>query len=43
MVDVIEMLYHELKTLNEFCYLGDRINTGGGYEAVVAARARIGW
>ena len=43
MVDLIEMLSHELKTVNGFCYLGDRINIGGGYEAVVTARARIGW
>ena len=26
-----------------FCYLGDRVNAGGGCEAAVTARARIGW
>ena len=30
-------------TVNEFCYLGDRINAGGGCEAAVTARARTGW
>ena len=26
-----------------FCYLGDRVNAGGGCEIGVTARARIGW
>ena len=34
---------HEVETVNEFCYLGDRLNAGGGCEAAVTARVRIGW
>ena len=26
-----------------FCYLGDRVNAGGGCKAALTARARIGW
>jgi len=26
-----------------FCYLGDRMNAIGGYEAAVTPRTRIGW
>ena len=33
----------EVETVRSFCYLGDRMNAGGGCEAAVTARARIGW
>ena len=29
--------------LNGFCYLGYRLNPSGGCEAIITARARIGW
>ena len=29
--------------MKSFCYLGDRLNAGGGSEAAVTARTRIGW
>ena len=32
-----------METVTEFSYLIDRINFGGGYEAVVTSRTRIGW
>ena len=31
------------ETANEFCYLGDKLKTRGGYEAAVTAKMRIGW
>ena len=43
MVDLIRKLCNEVKTVNEFCYLGDRLNSSGGCEATVTARVRIGW
>ena len=42
-VNLIEKLCDEVETVNEFCYLGDRLNASGGCEAVVTARVRIGW
>ena len=33
----------EVETVQEFTYLGDRVNAGGGYEAAVTARTRCGW
>ena len=42
-VDSIEKLCNEVKTVNGFCDLGDRLNTSGGCEAAVTARVRIGW
>ena len=33
----------EVETVRGLCYLGDRVNAGGGCEAAVTARARIGW
>ena len=42
-VDSIEKLCDEVKTVNGFCYLGDRLNASGGREAAVTARVRIGW
>ena len=32
-----------METVNEFCYLGDRLNASGDCEATVTARVRIGW
>ena len=42
-VDLVEKLRDEVETVNEFCYLGDRLNASGGCEAAVTARVRIGW
>ena len=43
----VEELCEEVETVRGFCYLGDRlgnrVNAGGGCEAAVTARARIGW
>ena len=36
----VEELGEEVEMVRGFCYLGERVNTGGGCEA---ARARIGW
>ena len=41
--DSIEKLCDEVENVNGFCYLGDRLNAGGGCEAAVTARVRIGW
>ena len=38
----IETLCDEVKTVDGFCYLGDRFNASGGCEAAVTARLRIG-
>ena len=43
MVDSIEKLCDEVETVNEFCYLGDRLNASGDCEVAVTARVRIGW
>ena len=32
----------EWKQYGEFTYLGDTVNVGGGYEAVVSVRTRCG-
>ena len=39
----LEELCEEVEMVRDFCYLGDRVNAGGGYEAAVTARVRIGW
>ena len=39
----IERLCGEVETVNEFCYLGDRLNVSGGCEAAVTARVNIDW
>ena len=31
-VDLIEKLYDGVETVNEFCYLGDRLNSSGGWK-----------
>ena len=41
-VDSIEKLCDEVETVNGFCYLGDRLNSSGGFETVVLTRVRIG-
>ena len=33
----------EVETVREFTYLGDRVSSGEGCEAVVNARTRCGW
>ena len=43
LVEPVEELCEEVKTVRGFCYLGDRVNASGGCEAAVTARARIGW
>ena len=43
LVEPMEELCEEVKTVRGFCYLGDRVNASGGCEAAVTARARIGW
>ena len=42
-MDSVEELCEEVQTVRGFCYLGDRVNAGGGCEAAVTARARISW
>ena len=42
-MDSVEELCEEVETVRSFCYLGDRVNAGGGCEAALTARARIGW
>ena len=42
LTDSIEKLCDEVKTVNGFCYLGDRLNASGGCEAADTARAKIG-
>ena len=42
-MDLIEKLCVEVKTVNGFCGLGERINSGGICEAAVKARVRISW
>ena len=36
-------LCDEVETVSEFTYLGDRVSTGGGWEAAVTTRKRCGW
>ena len=42
-VEPVERLCDDVETVREFCYLGDRVSAGGGCEAAVTARARLGW
>ena len=42
-MDSIEKLCNEVETINEFCYLGDRLGSIGRCEAAVTARVKIGW
>ena len=41
-MEPIENLCDGVETVNEFCYLGDKLITSGGCEAAVTARMRIG-
>ena len=38
-----EVMCDEVKTVMGFCYLGNRLNASGGYEASVTARTRMEW
>ena len=42
-VEQEEKLCHEVETVREFTYLGDRVSAGGGCEAAVTAIKRCGW
>ena len=41
--DQKEKLQDDVEKLIDFSYLGDRINSGGGCEATVTSRTRLGW
>ena len=41
-VEPIEKLCDEVQSVNGFCYLGNRLNTGGRCEAAVTARTWLG-
>ena len=43
LVEQVEELCEEAKTVRGFSYLGDRVNASGSCKAAVKARARIGW
>ena len=38
----VEVLFDEVETVKEFCYLGDRLNASSGCETTVTSRVRIG-
>ena len=40
-MDSVKELCEEVETVKDFCYLGDRVNAGGGSEAAMSRRARI--
>ena len=40
--DSIKKLCDEVEIVNEFCYLGDRLNSSDGCETAGTARVRIG-
>ena len=42
-VEPFENLCDGVETVNEFCYLGDKLKTSRVREAAVTARMRIGW
>ena len=42
-MDSVEELCEEFETVRGSCYVGDRVNAGGGCEAAVTPRASIGW
>ena len=42
-MDSVKELCEEVEKVRGFCYLEDKVNAGGGCEAAVTARARIGW
>ena len=39
----VEVLCDEVETVKGLCYLEDKLNAGGGCEAAVTTRVRIGW
>ena len=41
LVELLKELCEAVETMRGFCYLGDRVNAGGGCEAAVTARVRI--
>ena len=42
MVDSIEGLCDKMETVNEFVYLGEKLNASSGCEAAITARLRSG-
>ena len=38
-----DKLHDDAEKETDFLYLGDRINSGGGCEATVASRTKLGW
>ena len=42
-VEQEENLCNGVETIKEFSYLGDRVNAGGGCEAVVTVRTTFRW
>ena len=42
-IDLIKKLCDEVKTVNGFCYLGDRLNASGDCEAAATAKVKIDW
>ena len=43
MEDLKKKMHDDVKTVTEFTYLGDRINSGGGCVVAVTSRTRLGW
>ena len=41
--NVSSVCLSEMERLNNFCYLGDNMNGGGGSELVVTSRIGLGW
>ena len=41
-VKPIKTICKQLETVNEFCYLGDRLTANNGYEAAVTAKIGLG-
>ena len=40
-MDSVEELCEKVETVRGFCYLGDRVNAGGGCEAAVTIRQEL--
>ena len=43
MLEQVEKLCDEVKTVRMFTYLGDRFSRGGGCEGALTVRTRCGW
>ena len=41
--NVLNVCLSELERVNNFCYLGDNMNGGGGSELAVTRRIGLGW